>query len=965
MSAQAVTRALRDGKRSLIERAQIADDLLLESVFNKERVVLPKREMVVLQWIFDLLAMDQNAREEASVWNLLTICWSKCDKETREKLFQKSKFAQIVANSMDKGPLECIDQAVGVVSESSVIQFSGDQQACAFISSYYKRATNLTHLEQLVSRLILSRPKLFKGQIDLLPLFVDTPHLQAYLSTPGVDCLMFIEEKDAAKVFSAIVASSVDVQPRFQWLAKKFPSSTALLLEQMTSRLEKDLVTSLVDDQLKLARPDWSTLVLLLNMHYEPVFDQITTVLEKLKDDWNENMLTALLKKYAQSRRLTELVTDLSKSFPASSFKASKPLASSLEASLKLLSAHQLASLLENLKDDHWACLIIESLSYQSISDEVEATLIRRANTLQTAFAVKAICASAEIDIATKQKKINLAGISYVFRIKELLPETVIDEKSLLSWKPKESSDAFVARFFPLLDTMSSEFVSHVVSFVKNYSKLFEIPPLFETAQIFPQLINKAVQAADTRALLLPPMHLVGKSERHEIMRLAWAQSSFALLVRSLNVTAKPTAVEYSAKDFFKLLEKLDPSEYETATELTRLLTRNPEFSEKLKAHKLKYKTWQELAVAAALPAEPSKRDQMLKTVERNLASAKHVELSVAVLYSLSADVSKLDVSELAISQPSAAVFSVLCRQQHSWQAIAAYFIQTGSKFVTELDTYLASLNENDFHALVLAAAGGHYSLLRAASAHFNKDRKYVGVLSWVMADIQTNFSKLSEQQLLDFLKLSEYVVREQSWLINQYSLEAILKLVSRIASAELEAKITHSGELFSGLCLLLSRILLFQRYRLYGRMPLVISTLTQILTCLTKSRGKYAVSWLSPSVEHTSQFVRLIHNLCNPPQQSVRESAGKNSLTSSVAKARRYVAQHIGVLINNFVFLALQAGFETPIRAALQPAYFAMMDTVGIQDFMSVTSSLDAPGRAYLKPIYEEYKTTGKWTKD
>lgn len=964
MSAQSVTRALRDSKTPVIERSRIANELLVDCRFNNQDVYLPKREMVVLQWLFDLLAQDANARKEPEIWKSFVRSWEQCDDSTKRQLYQKSKFSQILVSSIEQGPIDAIDLGVQAISKTLLIHFLNDQQACAFISEFFKRQLKADSIEKLISNTVLSRPKLLKGQVNMLPLLVDTPHLDALVRNPGVDILTFVEESHVPVVFSSVISTGVDVPFRFLWLAKKFPGQISNMLEMLNTKLDKDVVVNLVDEQLKNETPDWKVVASLCNMHYEPVFDRIDDILNKLKVRWSEQVIITLITKYSQARRLPDFLVLLSKNFAVEGLRQDERTVETLRISVLSLSAHQVVQLIKILKGE-WLTFVVENLSFVNTSQEAGEVLAAVSETDDRfSYAANILYPSIKKK-ASSSKNRDWARIAYLLRLKELDPGFEVRDKDVLRWQGshRQAYDLTV-RFFKVLDMLEENQVRHIVSFLTSVNDLFAQPEIFETKIVFQTLLDRAMKCSNKNSLLLVPIDLVSKKERAAIFDLAWTEANFALLEHCLNSQSRVT-IDHEPGEYLKLLRKLDANQFQTAMDITKLLVVNDSFIQKLKGTKWSFKNWQDLVVAAASGYE--NKTELAEVAKANLKSGKFIEQSVAVL-NMIRDVSTdlgLDISALAISNPSPSIFSLLCHQNYDWELIFAYFVYTGCKYNQAFDAFLSELDSESFSALVSVASTGYYAVFKQACARLQKSPEHVAVYTRLLISLQARFDSLTENQIRDFLSLSEYVIREQSWILDQYALEATLRVISRIASSEFQAEVSDSPGLYSAMCLVTSRILLFQRYRLNGRMALVIATLTQLLACLGKSGGKHSVTWLDANAEQAVLFVRLVGNLCNPPQQSVREAAGEHGLTSSVAKARRYVAQHVGVLIGNAVHISLQSGFKADVRAALQPGLFAMIDTVGVRDFMAVTASLDGPGRAYLKPIYDEYKASGKWSKD
>lgn len=214
--------------------------------------------------------------------------------------------------------------------------------------------------------------------------------------------------------------------------------------------------------------------------------------------------------------------------------------------------------------------------------------------------------------------------------------------------------------------------------------------------------------------------------------------------------------------------------------------------------------------------------------------------------------------------------------------------------------------------------------------------------------------SELSKESLYALAVVSDILLKEKSWIVSQYMLELILAFVTRVASC----KINDGGDLYIQLTRVCSSILLFHRHRINGRYHLVLRAFINLSSCLTSESP-----WLFNNEQSLSlAYARLVSNLCEPPIQSIREKGGKSNLTSSSALAKQTLGKFLPILLVNYINASLNQGFTSQVSETLKPALYNIFEVLGTEGVKTTSSLVDSSARAFLKIIYDNYMTNGKW---
>lgn len=230
------------------------------------------------------------------------------------------------------------------------------------------------------------------------------------------------------------------------------------------------------------------------------------------------------------------------------------------------------------------------------------------------------------------------------------------------------------------------------------------------------------------------------------------------------------------------------------------------------------------------------------------------------------------------------------------------------------------------------------------------------------LSTILINFSKISNSSaLIITINSIKTILTEKSWIVTQYGLELIITLLSTSADSLLLENNEVSEQIYQSITLVLSNILLFQRYRLSNRHHIILQLFKSLLACLTRRKTN---TILSHSLTSAEAFSRVLSNLCEPPQHNFKDNKD-TSLNSSSSIVKRSLRKHLPVLLLSYIYFALKFSFDSKIREALLPGVFNIFDVLSQSELVLVSTSLDYSGRTYYRSLYDDYKKTGKWKTD
>lgn len=208
---------------------------------------------------------------------------------------------------------------------------------------------------------------------------------------------------------------------------------------------------------------------------------------------------------------------------------------------------------------------------------------------------------------------------------------------------------------------------------------------------------------------------------------------------------------------------------------------------------------------------------------------------------------------------------------------------------------------------------------------------------------------------------------------MKQWNTEVTLSTVSTICSNGL--KVTEdaqaSEKAYPWLCSLVEVIIKRHRHRLEGHFHLLITALQSLLRLLitpwprTTAYSSAATASTPSAPDQQAQaarFSRLLTLTCEPSVASVTRGQGPGALDSAPDAAKKSAAQHMYLVLVLYVRLQLERPVPRPVRAALDPGVYSVLDITTPEGRRIINEAVDASGRAIFREMYKQYDRFGKW---
>ncbi|MCH0629738.1 hypothetical protein JNB11_07160 [Kocuria palustris] len=194
-----------------------------------------------------------------------------------------------------------------------------------------------------------------------------------------------------------------------------------------------------------------------------------------------------------------------------------------------------------------------------------------------------------------------------------------------------------------------------------------------------------------------------------------------------------------------------------------------------------------------------------------------------------------------------------------------------------------------------------------------------------------------------------------RSWLFDQYTLEQVLLLVSKVSNILQLSRETEAESCYLKAIRVISLIVLLHRYRLLQRHHLLIASLTSLLVPLSVVRNR--ATTLSESRIAGESFARLLLNICE-----VKAITLNDTLTSEAALIKKELRKHLPVFMATYIHYSLKHNFREVVQQQLLPGIFTIFDLMSSTEMQLVNSTLDNLGKVYFKRLYNQYQDQGKW---
>lgn len=223
--------------------------------------------------------------------------------------------------------------------------------------------------------------------------------------------------------------------------------------------------------------------------------------------------------------------------------------------------------------------------------------------------------------------------------------------------------------------------------------------------------------------------------------------------------------------------------------------------------------------------------------------------------------------------------------------------------------------------------------------------------------------SLCGHHSIISILSTLKSTLSDMTWCFNQYALETTISLITRISVSLKEPEFVNNDdcvETYIQLTQVMSRILLFHRFKLSSRHHVVVNLFASLLKPLSL-KSHMSSNLLSSSVSAANAYSRLLSNLCEPSNVASKDTV-QLSLNSTSALIKRSLRQHLPVLVLNYIHIALKDNFASQVNDELISGIFSIFSVLSQSEIRLVSSSLDIPGKTYYRSLYADYKEHGKW---
>lgn len=374
--------------------------------------------------------------------------------------------------------------------------------------------------------------------------------------------------------------------------------------------------------------------------------------------------------------------------------------------------------------------------------------------------------------------------------------------------------------------------------------------------------------------------------------------------------------------------------------------------------------------LAKILTAMKSKYDSSLLQSLKNLSMFKPSSVLADTLLHISDKISN------PLLKDRINLFSILCSIEHqrfeqALHILAVYITLLPSVQSIDLDqalsVYCKSLAKNRDHFTRLiqyilfsfdtdSDSESHFIYLRVLACLLHGYDSNKDIIQSVIAIMSSNIDNLLRSEKNIELLLQIIMQQLKSSKIGQYTFEIVVAFVTKVAKSLSTWKFSNAEQTYHNVIQIASELLLFHRIRMSSRHHLIIQMFSSMMEPLSVTGN----SQLSLSISAAKSYTRAMSNLCEPKFKAQKIKV--LSLNSAVALAKKSLRKHLPGILLSFIHLSLNQRFSDATQDELLYCMSIVFDTISDGELQVVNSSLDVPGRLYMKLIYSRYKENYKW---
>lgn len=1039
-SSEEITRFLRRKG----EKPERLLDFAFRVFAGEIKVYLPRRYLVLADWILDKLQTSKEWRLNSRAWELLSEVWLALDNEQATRSFGNHKFGTILADTFH-------DLTTTKLTGEDILQFFGKlANAIDAVSRAASDIRLLPNLFDLAGWLHEKQPMILasdnfsqilaytsrltntmagiepKDYLKLLAIQVLPDSLMDLLQNAVLvhfgssshggqpfsisDIMATSDSIMVVKRLFEIASSHSSGQQAFEELSSVYPDSIPDILSLAVKNNLK-----LKDESLKkCVSENIASIKCILKLNGNLLFDKESPIDVFVLPNVDNELASLTVEYYSSSRQMEEFLSKW-KTLPRDSSWMDKEICMQISSAVKSVSPYQKRQMLDQFRqDDRISSILVDSLDRDSTLVLFVPVLMKMLSTTDS-WALKSKIVSLHRDIVDSSYKSIFAhtGLSdikdeevtsfveCVLRVRELegdfsLFHEVIDGIVLKS--PEIYLPKIASRWFILINNACSrESISQLaVLFASNARGLKSLEDMLKNVLFYEQpTLCHAVARCLTETI---DSKVFGKTSLLLLAEFPPAVFSRDTKLELLDMLVKNLKENLPEK--LKLIQRLIKTPISSS-----LLSKEPKYlqkafyaSEEKKCEELGKTIFQQVTRAKGPEDVKSFVSDISKSLKKVFKSGNVplASLKLACLisefdqkwaqriveyfadnkmalknksignYLLCIPVASLDLLRTRLSsffaEDHVACFPVLCKLASTKEDVLC-LIALFSEYHEYLDDVnlvealrvLTSEELTDVLYQVRAAAlqlknsGMPKVMLSFCKVMGKENQIYLQPFMCEYLCLVANSIDLQSSQTFWYVKTYDYLLKDKSWLVNQFMLEAICAFIHKISANQEKC----SDELYIALCDVLSSILLFHRHRLTGRYHILLLVFQRLLRWLPCS---------SKNQETSYRFSRLLTSLCQPPVRAIRERGGKNNLTSSSALAKKQLARFLPALLIEYVSVCLSPGLQTVCKDELKSGVYAMMDILDPDGLKTASGLMDYASRAYLRPLYRDYQMYGKW---
>ncbi|KXL47969.1 hypothetical protein M433DRAFT_7375 [Acidomyces richmondensis BFW] len=194
-------------------------------------------------------------------------------------------------------------------------------------------------------------------------------------------------------------------------------------------------------------------------------------------------------------------------------------------------------------------------------------------------------------------------------------------------------------------------------------------------------------------------------------------------------------------------------------------------------------------------------------------------------------------------------------------------------------------------------------------------------------------------------------ILREKSFMTNQYTIEATLALLHDSTRYERPLRL-----MYLDICRILTIILQQHRSRIKDRLDILVKVLQNLVSRLFHPKI-LSQSSIDLTLRQAKALARVLQLLCNPPQIHTRPKS--SDLVDESRKAQVQAGRYLQYVLHHYCSQILSGTLAEGLRDALMPGLLAIVEAVEVDDrdgIKSLSAAMNSSERAVLRGIYNEY---------